>query len=128
MAEQEIYYKLVRPDFKSFYDEKFPWPKSGLVEVANADPAPTECGRGLHLGKTLTDALRYAKFPFRVLEVKPVGEILGRGSDKIRVARAEVVREVPPPAWALKMEKRLEALEQEVKGAKFFTRCDPKAA
>ena len=121
------YFKLVRPDLGSFHDSTFKWPLSGKVSVENAKP-DGPCGTGLHLGKSFESSLKYAKFPFRVLEVRPLSPILGQDDNKIRVASAEIIREIPAPAWAKKLEKRLADLPAECRGIPWFAGTDSQRA
>ena len=120
---QDIYFKLVRPDLTSFYDEKFKWPEKGIVEIPNASPNGP-CGVGAHLAKSVKDGLQYAKFPFRILKVRPLSPILGEDDTKIRVAKAESLGQIKIPAWALKLEKRIENLPAEMRVIPWFTGRD----
>jgi hypothetical protein len=124
----KIYYKTVRPDMGSFYDPSFKWPETGSVEEPDADISAAECGKGLHLGITPESAIRYAKFPFRLFEARPLSSILGKSSDKIRIARAEVIRELPRPEWAKKVEKRIAGISDEMKNVPWFKGTDKKKA
>jgi hypothetical protein len=113
------YFKLVRPDYTSFHDPKFQWPIKGVVEVPGATQNGA-CGEGLHLAKSVDLALQYVKFPFRILKVKPLSPILGEDNTKIRVAKAESLGELPVPAWAKKVEKRIAELPEEMKAIPWF--------
>ena len=70
----KTYFKLVRPDYGSFHDQKFIWPVKGVVEVANA-ALNGRCGVGLHLARTVKDGYQYVQFPFRILRVRPLSPI-----------------------------------------------------
>ena len=123
-----IFYKTVRPSYGSFHDPDFKWPARGPVEVSNPDPAPAQCGRGLHLAKTPAAAIGYGQFPFRLLEVRPLSEVLGDSNDKVRVGRAEVIRELPLPDWAKNIQKRIDGIPEEMKGIPWFQGTDAKKA
>ena len=127
IIEQKIYYKAARPNLASFHDEKFFWPVKGVVEVPDA-AVNGACGPGLHLGETPENAISYAKFPFRLLEVRPLSPILGQDDTKIRVAKAEVVREIPIPEWAKRVVKGIERIQEEVKTVPWFKGTDAKKA
>src|SRR3990167_9019922 len=94
MSDKQEFFKLVRKDYGSFHDPSFKWPICGIVEVKDASPDGA-CGRGLHLARSIKDGLPYAKFPFRILKVAPLGPVLGEDATKVRVAKAESLGELP---------------------------------
>ena len=91
------YYKVLRTNRGSWYDESFIWPLHKPVTVENPDTCKDPCGRGLHLAKSLDNAFGYAGMPARCFTVKPLSPVLGEGCDKIRVASAQLVKEITPP-------------------------------
>ena len=121
------YLKLVRPDYKSFYDESFQWPVNGIVEISDAAP-DGPCGKGLHLAKKIEGGLKYATFPFRILKVIPLSPILGEDDDKIRVAKAQSLGELPVPEWAVNLEKKIKKIQEDVKIIPWFKGTDEKKA
>jgi hypothetical protein len=126
----ETFVKLVRQDYSSFHDPTFKWPVCGVVEVKDADPEG-ECGRGLHLGVSVEKVLNGGNgvgFPFRVLKVRPLGPILGQNANKIRVARAETLGEIPPPIWVDKIQKRIAAIPEECRNTPWWRGTDSEKA
>ena len=89
------YYKCLRLNQASWYDEKFIWPLRKAIEVKGAKKGGA-CGVGLHLAKSIDDAFRYGKFPAKVFEVEPLSPILGEDESKIRVAKARLIKNVTP--------------------------------
>ena len=89
------YYKCLRLNRASWYDESFIWPAKSAVEVGGAQKG-NPCGMGLHLAKSIDDSFRYGRFPSRIFEVKPLSPVLGEDDTKIRVAKARLMREVTP--------------------------------
>ena len=89
------YYKALRMNLGSWHDEKFIWSLKKAIIQAGA-VAGDPCGIGLHLAKSLDVAFQYAKFPARLFEAKPLSEILGEDTGKVRVAQAQLVRELRP--------------------------------
>jgi len=81
------YYKCLRENRTSWYDESFQWPYRKLCKVPQAENGGA-CGVGLHLAKTIDSAIFYGKFPCSIWEVEPKSPILGEDDDKIRVATA----------------------------------------
>jgi hypothetical protein len=121
------YYKLVRPDYTSFHDANFKWPVKGVVEVQDAE-LNGPCGKGLHLALSVKDGLQYARFPFRILRVRPLSPVLGKDGTKIRVAKAESLGELPLPAWAVRTERKIEKIREEVKTIPWYKGTDEKKA
>jgi hypothetical protein len=78
-------YKSVRVNGMSWYDASFgPWDVGATLGVSDAAP-DGPCGRGIHVGKTVADAIKYGKFPFRLRTVRSLGPVLGEDKTKWRV-------------------------------------------
>ena len=89
------YYKLLRTNRSSWYDDGFIWPLNKPVEIKEARKGDA-CGIGLHLAKTIDDCFLYGEFPCRIFEAEPISPILGEDNIKIRVAKAKLGKEVTP--------------------------------
>ena len=80
---QEIYYKATRKDGTSYRDPSFSY-HLGLNIHPNPDrKSESACGEGLHLGKTIVDALTYTEDDAEIYLAR-AGVILGEDSTKIR--------------------------------------------
>jgi len=112
----QTYYKILRTNRASWYDEKFVWPLDKPVEVPDADQSKASCGRGVHLAKSINYGFQYAKFMARCFEARPLSPILGEDNSKIRVAKARLGREVTP-----EYVKRVNQFLRTIKTIKWFS-------
>ena len=90
--ERKMLFKTIRPDGTSFYDSAFRYDLNGgrtespgaLPGGPCADSDGLELG-GIHLGKSVRDALLYSTGPWKLYGVTDCGPILGEDDSKIRV-------------------------------------------
>ena len=102
--ERIIGYKSVRVDGTSWYDGKFgPWEVGAMLSVEGAVRGGA-CGHGIHVGKTIANAVQYGKFPFRLWRVEGVGQVLGEDETKWRFGSVRILKKVPLPQWAQESE------------------------
>jgi len=88
------YYKAVRLDGTSHYDQKTRWVTGETLEVSDPDPSSHgACGRGIHCSTTLRDAIYYQRGPSRYFRVEPL-RILATDSRKARCTGAVVLDEL----------------------------------
>ena len=98
------YYKAVRPDGTSFHDRSFRWlPESGPVE-GHTVTHPTASTVGEHASSYLSVSVTPAdctgmRWPCRLFEVMPAGEVVTPEPDSFPNKRAavawQIVRELP---------------------------------
>ena len=98
------YYKAVRPDGASFYDPSFRWlPESGPVE-GHTVTHPTASTVGEHASSYLSVSVTPTdctgmRWPCRLFEVMPAGEVVTPEPDSFPNKRAavawQIVRELP---------------------------------
>ena len=104
------YYKVTHPDGGSFHDPGFKWRTGETVKVDNPDPPGIDCGRGVHLAKSIDAAFQMnAKFPARVFRIEPRSEILCETDDKIRVAEAWCGDDITP-IWVTRVNRFLKQI------------------
>lgn len=109
------YYKALRPDLGSWYDEKCKWTLGKPMPPLNGfkgDP----CGIGYHLAKSVEEAIGYSKFPLRLFEAEPCGDLLGEDDTKARFSSAKITREIEKPKWLIATENFLASIAK----VKFF--------
>ncbi len=88
------YYKAVRLDRTSHYDQSTLWRVGARVAVDNPDlPSQGPCGRGIHVSPTLLHAVGWQRGPSRYYEVEPE-TILARDATKARCNAVRVIREI----------------------------------
>jgi len=103
-------YKMVRDDYTAFYDKRTKYIVGKEKRVTKPDlPGVGACGRGLHISKEPHNPLRYnAQFPWRLLEVEyNKKDIICEDSDKIRVKKLKVTKELEPWQFGFKNDKRV---------------------
>jgi len=87
------YYKAVRPDLSSFHDPSFFYTVGKRVRPQPYDGHRELCGPGvLHASERPEDAVRYARWPWRILTVE--GKPFVTQSDKCGFRQLTVVGEV----------------------------------
>ena len=88
------YYKAIRLDGTSHWDEKTEWPVGAKVRVKDFDPDPQlECGPGVHCSPSLLEAVGYQGGPSIYRVVEPFN-ILNSSTGKVRCEGVQVVREL----------------------------------
>lgn len=92
-----IAYKLVRPDFTSFYDKNFKYEVGKVAEVENCDMTNKSCATGLHFsGLTYWEqAIEYEEEEkeFICLEAEiDLDDVITVQEGKIRCKRAKILR------------------------------------
>ena len=85
-------YKWTDKDGFSWYEKFGPWEVGKSYEVKDV-VAGDPCGRGIHIGKTISNAISYGKFPGRIFKLRSDSDVLGSDDTKWRVAKAEVLEE-----------------------------------
>lgn len=87
-----IAYKLVRPDFTSFYDVNFKYEVGKIAEVKDCDMTVESCATGLHFSN-LTYWERVIRGDFICLEAEiDLNDVITVQEGKIRCKRAKILR------------------------------------
>lgn len=109
--EMAKYYKSLRENLTSWYDPQFKW---NTEEVICLNPSKTNkpCARGIHLAKTIEQAVGYGQFPCVLYEVEPLSEVLGEDETKVRVMKARLVKPIKMPVWVKKTNNFIKSIAQ----------------
>ena len=92
----DTFYKAIRLDGTSHYDQATKWEIGKILRHPNPDPAETgDCGKGLHCSRNLLDAVGYQQGPSIYLLVQPI-DIIKEGKDKVRSASVKPLRYLTP--------------------------------
>ena len=88
------YYKAVRLNHTSHYDQKTRWHEGAIVTPSNGRPSPVEagpCAVGIHCSPTLLHAVSHQSGPSDYCEVQPLG-IIAEDTTKARCSAVQVLR------------------------------------
>ena len=97
-AMAETFYKATEPDGTSFYDRETKWQVGCIVRHPAPDLSLGLCSAGvLHISDAPGETLVGGRWPCRLFEVEPRGDMIGPEEHKYGCTKVKVVRELP--AW-----------------------------
>ena len=85
------YYKAVRLDKTSHYDQKTKWVAKRIIKPDSVDECAEPCGHGIHCSPTLLDAVGYQRGLSVYCEVEPI-RIIAQDATKARCEAVKCVR------------------------------------
>jgi len=92
----DTFYKAIRLDGTSHYDQATKWRIGKILRHPSPDPVSVgDCGEGFHCSRNLLDAVGYQRGPSLYLLVDPI-DIIKEGKDKVRSASVKPLRYLTP--------------------------------
>ena len=109
-------WKVLNPDLTSQYDNATKWAVGVEMPLIQNACGTDPCGTGYHMCKMAAQAIEYARWPFSLTRVLPVGDLYGSDATKERWGGAKLLGVAKKPRWILAAEKFIAS----VKGVKWL--------